>query len=440
MFTRFKRLTCKASLLATALSLVAFTAVLAASGDLDTTFSGDGKAIDFVVPSNPARWDAARGIAIQPADGKIVVAGDSIIPSTKTRDFAVLRYNTNGTLDTTFSGDGRLITNFGGQEQAYDVALQANGKIVVVGQICSNTAPTCDVALARYNPNGALDSTFSGDGKVASDFGGEDNGSFGGIAIHGVKIVVAGYVWNGADYDFAVYRYLSNGRLDPTFSGDGKVRINFGVGRQDGANDLVIQSDGKIVVVGSTADANSSNSNFALARLNPNGSLDATFSGDGRQIANFGGEDFGGSVALQPNGKIVVAGSKNTAALGFFALARFNANGNLDATFAGTGKKLLSVMPNRDSGASDVLIQPGGKIVVTGSTDNGTNDDFALVRLNGNGSLDTTFSGNGRAFFDFGGEDNGIALALQPSDGKYVIGGLTHDGTQRDMALARILP
>lgn len=439
MFTMFKRLAWKASLLAIVLSLL-FNAALAAPGDLDATFSGDGKVTSFAVPSNPGRWELTFGVAIQPADGKIVVAGDSSIPSSATRDFALVRYNPNGTLDSTFSADGRLITNFGGIDQALDVAVQPDGKIVAVGQKCSNDGSTCDVALARYKPGGALDPTFSGDGKQTNDFGGGDNGSLGGVALKGNKIVVAGYMWNGSNYDFAVYRYLSNGSLDTTFSGDGMVNLGFGAGRQDLARDLVIQSDGKILVAGYSGDANESNNNFALARLNPNGSLDLTFSGDGRQITNFGGEDFGNSVALQADGKILVAGTKGTANLSSFALARYNVNGSLDTTFNGSGKKVFGFVPNMDSWAGDVLIQPDGKIVALGGAHNGTDDDFALVRITSAGGFDATFGSDGKVVVDFGGNDNGAALALQPADGKYVLAGHTNDGTQRDFAAARVLP
>lgn len=439
MFTLFKRLTWKASLLATVLSLL-FTVALAASGDLDTTFSGDGKVASFAVPANPGRWDTAWGIAIQPADGKIVVAGDSRIPDTATNDFVVLRYKADGTLDTTFSGDGRQLTNFGGRDQALDVVLQPDGKIVAVGQKCDANSMNCDIALARYKLGGALDLTFSGDGKQISDFGGGDNGSFGGVVIHENKIVVAGYMWNGANYDFAVYRYLSNGRLDATFSGDGMANLGFGSGRQDFAQELVVQSDGKILVVGYTGDANEANNNFALARLNTDGSLDTTFSGDGKQITNFGAEDFANSIALQEDGKIVVAGTKSTATLSTFALARYNVNGRLDATFNGSGKRVFSIFPNRNSGASNLIVQLDGKIVVTGTAYNGIDDDFALVRLKSGGGFDTTFSGDGKVVVNFGGDDSGFALAIQPSDGKYVLAGRADDGAQRDFAVARVLP
>jgi uncharacterized delta-60 repeat protein len=427
--------------------LFGFTIALAASGDLDTTFDGDGLVTSYAVPSDPARVDASRSVAIQ-ANGKIVAAGQSYVASTPlAADFAIIRYNSNGTFDTTFSGDGRLITNFGGRDAALDVAVQANGKIVAAGERCSNSN-ICDVALARYNSNGSLDTTFSGNGKQTSDFGGGDNGAYGGLTIQSNgKIVVAGHMWNGTDNDFAVYRYLSNGNLDTTFSGDGMVNIGFGAGRQDYALDLVIQSDGKIVVIGYTGDASNNNNNFAVARLNTNGSLDHTFSGDGRQITNMGGDDYAYSVALQTDGKMVAVGEKFAipgTGLSYFALARYNTDGSLDTTFNGTGRKVFSFTSGAYSQAVDVLVQSDGKIVAMGTADNGFGTgslDFALVRLNTNGSFDTTFSGNGKATVDFGGGiDRGSALALQPSDGKYVLAGDTFDGAQTDFALARVLP
>ena len=438
MFAQFKHLTWKASLIATVMGVLGFTIALAAPGDLDTTFDGDGRVTSFVVPSNPGRSDQIEGVAIR-TDGKIIVAGNSFVSSPSNSDFALIRYNSNGSLDTTFSGDGRLITNFGGLDYVFDVALQSNGKIVAAGQKC--VSGLCDVALARYNSNGTLDVTFSGDGKQTSDFGSRNNGSFGGLAIQSNgKIVVAGYLNKVTGSDFAVYRYLSNGTLDTTFSGDGMANIAFGSGRQDVAQDLVIQSDGKILVAGFSGDASSSNNNFAIARLNANGSLDTTFSGDGKNMTNFGGEDLGRGIALQPNGKILVAGEQSTA--GLFALARYNANGNLDTTFNGTGRKTFALIAGKTSSGRDVVVQSDGKIVAIGFVSGASSKEFALARLNSGGSFDTTFSGDGKVTVDFaGGDDFGLALAVQPSDGKYVLAGYTIDSAfQSDFALARLLP
>jgi uncharacterized delta-60 repeat protein len=245
-------------------------------------------------------------------------------------------------------------------------------------------------------------------------------------------------MWNGAGYDFAVYRYNATGSLDSTFSGDGMVRFGFGAGRHDSATDLAIQNDGKIVVVGYTSDLNNDNGNFAVARLNSNGKLDTTFSRDGRQSTNFGADDMAFAMALQSDGKIVVLGRKYSATTPTsVALARYNTDGGLDTTFNGTGKKAFSFMPGTFSYASDLIIQPDGKIVVAGAINT---YDFAIARLKSGGSLDTTFSGDGKATVDFGGDDFGYAIALQPSDGQYVIGGNTYDNTRSDFALARLLP
>src|SRR5688572_27172271 len=396
-----KRVAWRSILLTILLSLLAFTIALAAPGDLDTTFDGDGLVTSYIAPSNPGRDDLAYGIAIQP-NGKIVAAGYSYIPSTAITDFAVTRYNTDGSLDNTFSGDGRLITNFNGTDGATDVAIQSNGKIVVAGLVCQ--APTtigyCDAAVARYTSNGMLDTTFNGDGKQTSDFGGGENGAQGGLAIQSDgKIVVAGYMSNGSDVDFAIYRYNANGSLDTTFSGDGKVNIGFGAGRQDFANDLAIQSDGKITVAGFTGDANNANNNFAIARLNTNGTLDVTFSGDGKQVTNMGADEYGSGLVIQPNGKIVLVGQKRMGDITLpgvqtkFAVVRYNTDGNLDASFNSTGKKIFSVIPGNDSYGQDVIVQVDGKIVLVGSDVSFiSGNDFALVRLNSGGSFDSTFS------------------------------------------------
>jgi uncharacterized delta-60 repeat protein len=429
MFAQFKRFVWKASLLAMVVSMLAFTVALAAPGDLDTTFSGDGKVTTDIAGG---REDALGEIALQ-ANGKIVVAGWRNHP-TRGSDFAVARYNSNGSLDTTFSGDGKLLTNFGAASNVEDVAIQPDGKIVAGGMRClggSFPDQPCDVAVARYNANGALDTTFSGDGRVVTDFGGLSNGFWGGLAIQtDGKIVMSGWVWNGTHSDFVVYRYNPNGALDPTFSGDGRARVNFGAGPVDWADDLALQADGKILVSGFACDnINFENCDFAIARLNTNGALDTTFSVDGKQLIDFGANDFSDSIALQPNGRIILAGTGSTS--NDCALTRLSANGNLDPSFSMDGKVVTGFGAGVDSSCNDVRVQTNGKIVAMGGADG----DFALVRYNSNGALDTTFSTNGRVRIDFGAVDIGGKLVLQ-SDGRYVLAG----STQGDFALARVLP
>jgi uncharacterized delta-60 repeat protein len=427
-----KRVAWKALLVSMALSLLLFNVALAASGDLDTTFGGDGKVTTDI---SGGREDTVNEIALQ-TNGKIVVVGHRDDP-VRVRDFAVARYNSNGSLDTTFSGDGKLLTNFGGIDSAEDVAIQPDGKIVVAGMRCSEGTlvdQNCDLALARYKANGALDTAFSGDGKVMTDFGGGSNGFWGGLAIQpDGKIVVNGWMWNGTNFDFAIIRYNPNGALDKTFSGDGKVNVNFSTGPVDWANDLALQANGKIVASGFSCDNLAfENCDFAVVRLNANGALDTTFSGDGRQTINFGENDFSDSIAVQPNGRILLAGSKNSATSGSCALARLNPNGSLDTSFSGDGKVVTSFGSGVNSGYSGVRVQSNGKIVAVG----GAGGDFALVRYNANGSLDKTFSTDGKLRIDFGADDDtGVKLAVQ-SNGRYVLAGRSLG----DFALARVLP
>jgi uncharacterized delta-60 repeat protein len=285
------------------------------NGTLDTTFSGDGKQrTDF-----GSGADEATGVAVQ-GDGKIVVVGGGGVDGEGFLDFAVARYNPNGSLDTSFSGDGKQRTDLGGDDEASGVALQPNGKIVAVGTGGGGPENPPAFALARYNPNGSLDTTFSGDGKQTTDFGYTANGV--ALQANG-KIVAVGHARPG---DFGLARYNPNGSLDTTFSGDGLQTTDFGFGADDEATGVALQGDGKIVAAG-YASGGATGGDFALARYNPNGTLDSSFSGDGRRRTDFGGNDRANGVALQANGRIVLAGD----GLGpdqtrDFALARYLGN------------------------------------------------------------------------------------------------------------------
>jgi uncharacterized delta-60 repeat protein len=395
--------------------LVFAATAIAAAGDLDLSFSGDGKQTTNFGAVN----DGANGVAVQ-SDGKIVAVGNT------GSDFALARYNPNGSLDPTFSGDGRQTTDFAAAYGAKAVAIQPDGKIVAVGR-----AGGGGLGTVRYNPNGSLDPTFSGDGKqIAHGGSGEANAV--ALQANG-KIVVAGSgggfgVRSGA---FVVARLNPNGSLDTSFSGDG-VQSVFG-GHAE-ARGVAVQSDGKVIAAGFAGGAN-----FAIARLNTNGALDPTFSGDGKQTTNFSrSSDFANGVALQANGKIVAAGSTLTSDFAW-ALARYNPNGTLDTSFSGDGKQTT---PFGGFGiARAVKVQGDGKIVAAGISavgDRHTNN-FAVARYNTNGTLDTSFSGDGRQATNFGDQDEANAVALQ-ADGKIVAAGVRFatDGSS-DFALARYL-
>ena len=266
-------------------------------GDLDLTFSGDGKQrTDFGFGSGAT--EGASGVALQP-DGKTVAVGK--IPGA----FALARYNPNGSLDTSFSGDGKQTTSFGTGccERANAVALQPNGKIVAVGR-----DEYGGWALARYNPGGSLDPSFSGDGKQTVNL---CCGEAKGVALQANgKIVVVGDIEDDVEpgsRGFVVARLSPNGSLDPSFSGDGLQGTDFGSPRSE-ASGVAVRGDGKIVAVGFAGFAG--NADFAIARFNPNGSFDTRFSGDGKQRTDFGGgyAEAAFGVALQPDGKVVAVG------------------------------------------------------------------------------------------------------------------------------------
>ena len=257
-------------------ALFIYTAAFSQAGTLDNTFSGDGKVITGFLHGD----DYGHSVAIQ-ADGKIVVVGT--IDNGTNDDFGLVRYNANGTRDNTFGGDGRVNTDFGAFDGANAVAIQSTGKIVVAGYSGNN------FAIARYNTNGMLDNTFGGDGKVITNFGGNDGAR--SIAVRNGKIIAAGSTTgSGGDFDFAIARYNGNGTLDNTFGGDGKVVTEFGATDESFA--VAIQGDDKIVVAGYT-NLILANNDFAIARYNTNGTLDDTFGGNGKLITAFGGNDVG---------------------------------------------------------------------------------------------------------------------------------------------------
>jgi uncharacterized delta-60 repeat protein len=406
-------------------------------GSLDLTFGTLGKVTTDFGSSN----DIASSVAIQ-SDGKMVVAGYSHIIGV-TYDFAVVRYNTDGSLDTSFGTLGKVTTDFGSLDDfAYSVVIQSDGKIVVAGGYDSGA--NYDFAVVRYNTNGSLDTSFGTLGKVTTDFGSfHDQANSVAIQSDG-KIVLAGYSNNnGGIDDFAAVRYNTNGSLDTSFGTMGKVITDFGSSR-DTANSVAIQSDGKIVLAGySTVGGNTYD--FAVVRYNTNGSLDTSFDSDGKVTTDFGvSQDIAHSVAIQSNGKIVVTGFNNFGGTNTndFAVVRYNTNGSLDTSFGTLGKVTTDFGSSNDVPTS-LAIQSDGKIVVAGSSsyNNSVNTDFVVVRYNTNGSLDTSFDFDGKVTTDFGSRNDGArSLAIQ-SDGKIVVTGITTTiGSSLDFAVVRYNP
>jgi uncharacterized delta-60 repeat protein len=439
------RLLVAASLMLT--YLVMPMTALAAAGGLDPSFDGDGKVTtDF----GPGR-DDANALAIYPS-GKIVAAGNTDVPPQVGRgflDFALARYNPDGSLDPGFDGDGRVTTDFGGCEVPWAVAIQTGGKIVVGGHASAADPGTTncggaglDFALARYNADGSLDQSFGDDGMVVTDFGEADDGSSENIFALAIqpdgKIVAAGSALldpnSFESADFALARFNPDGTLDQGFDGDGRVTTNFG--GFDTPFGTVLKPNGAIVAAGSTSDA-SGESDFALARYLRDGTLDLSFDSDGKVTTEFGGIDSAAGVAMSLRGKIVVAGSTSDLGPGDFALASYNSDGSLDTSFDGDGKVTADF--GGSEFAAGVSVQPNGTIQAAGFR-LGNDEDFALASFEGDGSLDPSFDGDGKVTTDFGGDDRGAAVATAPGGAIVVAGSHTLSGLDRTFALARYLP
>jgi uncharacterized delta-60 repeat protein len=374
--------------------------------------------------------DYGLSMTLQP-DGKMVTAG--YIYNGANADFALTRYNTDGSLDLTFSGDGMLTTAIGGSdEEAYSVVIQPDGKILVAG--LSSTGFNYEFALVRYNTDGSLDLSFDTDGKVTTGVGLDDYAFAVDLQADG-KIVVAGTSFSGTNYDFAVARYNSDGSLDPTFDTDGMLLTD--LGSEDILRCMTVQADGKILVAG--CSFNGANDDFALARYNTDGSLDLSFDTDGKKIHPLGsGNDEIKALVVQPDGKIVVAGFTNNGPESDFALVRYNADGSLDPGFSSDGTVTTDIGPGpTDDFAYSLALQSDGKIVTAGFTHNGSNYDFALTRHTADGSLDPVFDGDGKLTTVAGTPDSrAFSVAIQ-TDGKIVAAGESNNGSNIDFAAAR---
>ena len=417
----------------------------AADGDLDPTFGTGGMLMTDINRST----DIANAVAVQ-ADGKLVVVGTTYNRNDYSdEDFVVVRYNADGTLDNTFGSRGKVRTDFPGLAAVpSSVVIQPDGKIVVAGGAFPLFTFLGNFEVVRYNPNGSLDTSFGNGGVVTTIF---PQGSYAfDVALQtDGKIIAVGTVFvnfdpgEQSDTDFALARYNPDGTPDATFGSGGQVSTDF-LGFEDDAFSVLIQPDGKIVAVGSANDP-ATFYDFAAARYLANGTIDTTFGVGGKVHSDFGAQDFdrARSAALQPDGKIVAAGFAISHGGGVqnFAVARYTSNGVLDTTFSRDGKTQID-FGNCCQSATKVLLQSDGKIItVGGSNGESSDDDFLLARLSPRGALDTTFGVGGQVRTSFGDLNGGANGATLQSDGKIVaVGFQANFNSQRaNFALARYL-
>ena len=402
-------------------------ALAAADGALDTSFGGGtGEVITVLDPASPVNADQAFKVLVQ-ADQKILVVGfgtDIADPSV----MAVTRFNPDGSLDHSFgtSGVAKVAFGFLSLNEAFAAALQADGNIVI-GGFTSQPAGSPSFALARFRSSGALDPGFGTGGVVQTDLGGHDWILALALQADG-KILAAGMTGSITSHDFAVVRYLANGQVDKTFGTAGKVVTDFS-GREDRPGAIAVQGDGKIVVAGYSAPsaATSVGSAVALVRYTPAGKLDSTFGSGGKELLHLGSQSAAAALRVLSTGKLLVGGSlfKTTSNENDFMLLRLNSSGTIDTTFGTAGVAVTNF--SRTDGIHGLAVLSNGKIVVGGeveATSFGSGDGaFGLARYTANGQLDETFGTNGKVVTKLGTKGSRCTSLAVQANGRILAAG-----------------
>lgn len=372
---------------------------------LDPAFNGNG-----IVVSNGAAGgsgnDSGASIAMD-GNGKILAAGNSV-NAAGNADMVIWRYNADGTPDTTFNGAGYVVHNGAaggdGSDYGYALTLDSNGKILVAGNSV-NAAGNLDMVVWRYNADGTPDTTFNGTGyTIHNGAAGGDSHDYGiSLAVDGNgKILVSGISWNAeGNYDMAVWRYNADGTLDTTFNGTGYAIHNGAAGGNgaDYGNSLAVDGNGRIVVAGHSRNA-AGNDDMVIWRYNVDGALDSEFNGTGLVVYNggTGRADFGNSLRIDGSGKILVAGYSNAAGTFDMVIWRYNADGTADTTFNSTGMAIHNGAAGANGAdyGNSIALDASGNILVCGRSLNVYNDiDIAVWRYTADGSLDTSFNSVG---------------------------------------------
>jgi len=408
-----------------------------ANGTPDTTNLVGGTGL-VTTDVNSSKDDIAFATVLQP-DGKIIAVGSSF---TTPGSITVIRYNANGTLDSTFGSGGITVTSLPSADAtAFAATLQADGKLLVAGRSCASSGVT-GFLLLRYHTDistgtpGTLDTAgFNSPlGYVVTPIPSGTKTGANAVALSGTNILVAGHSKIGGKFQIVLAQYTSTGALDTAGFGIPNGYITTPIGSLDAdAAALAVQVDGKIVAAGLAGNAVTNVWDVALLRYNTNGTLDLPFGGTntGMVITDIGSSsNYANAVALQADGKIVVAGNAfanpfaNTSDI---AVLRYNTDGTLDTTGFGSPNGYVTTSIGAFDDGFAVAVQPAdGKIVVAGNADAGMGDRLALLRYNSNGSLDNGFGTGGIVTRAASGPSivaGAFGVALQPADGAIVVVG-----------------
>lgn len=418
------------SIVGAALVLVGVSA--AAPGDLDPSFGGDGIVTTSIADGEGN--DTATALATYPG-GKLVAAGFCECDDAGDEMFALVRYDQDGSLDTSFGDDGRVTTSISRfRESAGAVLVYPDGRLVAAGRGWNRAGGT-DFALVRYRPDGSLDPTFGGDGTVTTSISYWDFADALVLQADG-KLVAAGGSRKRSSHrkgSFTLARYNADGSLDTSFGGDGIVTTPMSGGS---AAALVQQDDGKLVAAGRRWAPQS----FALARYNADGSLDTSFGGDGIVTTTPGvGLSDAFALVLQEDGRLVAAGwAHDISSRANFALVRYNADGSLDSSFDGDGK-VMTRIGRSGANAAGLVLQPDSRLVAGGkSVGESWSFDFTLARYEPDGSLDTTFGVGGIVTTPIGTGFETVEALVLDDKGKLVAAGYASGPPMPyDFALAR---
>jgi uncharacterized delta-60 repeat protein len=407
---------------------------------LDGTFGIGGKKIESMVAGD----DIIISTKLQ-SNGKIVVAGS--LTYSPNGNIILSRFNIDGSLDNSFGINGKILTSLI-NEVPFNSSLkiQSDDKILITASLF-NSSSNFDFATSRYNSNGSIDTSFGINGTVTTDLGNLTSDFANAIEIQSDnKIVVSGTTMINFQSDFAVVRYLPNGILDTTFGNNGTFTCNIGSFNttptsNESSRCIKFSSDGKIYIGGSTnaQEILSDAYNFAIIRLNNNGSLDNSFGVGGKVITDFSRNENFFKLDLTNDNKLIVSGSSQTyqqqqPASNKTAIAKYQENGDLDISFGINGKLLLDV----DGIIYDFIIQPDNKILGCGYIfNNSTILDFLLIKLKSDGGIDTDFNSIGYIRTDFNMDLDGANSLVIQTDGKIICGGASKNNTKYDFSLCR---
>lgn len=397
------------------ISIINSVSTFSQVGTLDVSFGGDG----IVQTDFSGSVDRIYCMEIQ-SDGKILAGGYTFSGGTN-GSFALVRYNSSGSIDQSFALNGISTIDIGTDDQANAISVDMFGNIFLVGSTVINGI--VNIALIKYLSNGFLDNTFGANGIVTTSI--NLNHYVGStIALQPDNKILVGGISFSSGYHFCVARYNQNGTLDTTFGVNGiqNIPVPSSGGAIANANKLVIQPDGKIVLAGRSYNGN--DFDIFLMRLSNNGNLDVSFGNGGMVITDFSNSnDQLLDIILQSDGKIIGAGrtASSVANTGFSTLIRYSATGMVDSTFGINGSVLSQYSPGNNY-AHSIILQPDGKILITGSTGIYPVGDIVIARYTNSGSLDLSFSSTGYIIKDIMGLDVGSSIRMQ-TDGKILVGG-----------------